>query len=453
MRRAPWVAVTTTLALVVVPAAAAGALRTPNGTTYRKLQFPVTEAVHYFDDFGGVRNHPGNDLMGAKLDHLVAANAGTVTFLRTDASGHSGNMLILTGTDGWKYWYIHINNDTPGTDDGANPARWRFAAGLQVGSVVTKGQFLGYMGDSGEAETTDPHLHFELHLPDDTVIDPYTSLRLAQGLSANGQCSYPTNPVSHPSTTAGRGYWTLDGPGPMLAFGGVTTYGALAAAPTAVPYVALAPTRTGDGYWVVDSAGTVRPYGDAYGYGGMQGKQFTGRIVALTATATGKGFWLLAVDGAIYRFGDAHGYGSTRAMNLTSAVVALTATATGAGYWVATADGAVFGFGDAHDYGSATALKLTVPVTAMTSTVTGNGYWLLTRDGRVLPYGDAVFYGSIPGLGWCPGSVALSLARTTAGHGYWILLGSGKVIAFGDAYRWGQPATTKAHAVTLVAPR
>ena len=31
-------------------------------------------------------------------------------------------MLILTGTDGWKYWYIHINNDTPGTDDGANPA-------------------------------------------------------------------------------------------------------------------------------------------------------------------------------------------------------------------------------------------------------------------------------------------------------------------------------------------
>ena len=32
-------------------------------------------------------------------------------------------MLELTGTDGWNYWYIHINNDTPGTDDGKNPAQ------------------------------------------------------------------------------------------------------------------------------------------------------------------------------------------------------------------------------------------------------------------------------------------------------------------------------------------
>ncbi len=42
-------------------------------------------------------------------------------------------MLNLTGTDGWKYWYIHINNDTPGTDDGKNPAQWRFAPGIDAG--------------------------------------------------------------------------------------------------------------------------------------------------------------------------------------------------------------------------------------------------------------------------------------------------------------------------------
>ena len=61
--------------------------------------------------------------MGAKLMPLVAATDGTITCLRTDASGTAGNMLELTDDDGWSYWYIHINNDTPGTDDGLNPAR------------------------------------------------------------------------------------------------------------------------------------------------------------------------------------------------------------------------------------------------------------------------------------------------------------------------------------------
>ena len=59
--------------------------------------------------------------MGAKLMPLVAAADGTVTFLRTDASGTSGNMVEITDDDGWSYWYMHVNNDTPGTDDGAQP--------------------------------------------------------------------------------------------------------------------------------------------------------------------------------------------------------------------------------------------------------------------------------------------------------------------------------------------
>ena len=53
---------------------------------------------------------------------MLAANDGTITFLRTDASGTRATCSILTGDDGWKYWYLHINNDTPGTDDGKNPA-------------------------------------------------------------------------------------------------------------------------------------------------------------------------------------------------------------------------------------------------------------------------------------------------------------------------------------------
>ena len=66
--------------------------------------------------------------MGAKLMPLVAAADGHASFLGAPTrAGTAGNMIELTGNDGWEYWYIHINNDTPGTDDGQNPAEWRFA--------------------------------------------------------------------------------------------------------------------------------------------------------------------------------------------------------------------------------------------------------------------------------------------------------------------------------------
>src|SRR5437588_12354465 len=105
--------------LAVRPAAA-------DEPAYHRIVFPVQEKVSFSDDFGaaraGGRSHQGNDLMGAKLDHELAAVDGTVTSLKVaDGTGISGNMLTLRGDDGWFYYYIHVNNDTPGTDDGANP--------------------------------------------------------------------------------------------------------------------------------------------------------------------------------------------------------------------------------------------------------------------------------------------------------------------------------------------
>jgi hypothetical protein len=60
---------------VFVASPSAQGAHTPNRAEYHALTFPVQEAVHYFDDFGGARNHPGNDLMGAKLMHLLAPAA------------------------------------------------------------------------------------------------------------------------------------------------------------------------------------------------------------------------------------------------------------------------------------------------------------------------------------------------------------------------------------------
>jgi hypothetical protein len=89
-------------------------------------------------------------------------------------------VITITGADGWYYNYFHVNNDTPGTDDGAAGPEWRVSPGLTVGSRVRAGQVIGYMGDSGNAEGSVPHLHFEIRQPDRTPVNPYHSLVAAQ---------------------------------------------------------------------------------------------------------------------------------------------------------------------------------------------------------------------------------------------------------------------------------
>ena len=149
----------------------------------REMTFPVSGGVNFVDTHGaprsGGRTHQGQDLMGPKMTRLLAANDGTVTALRHDSSGLSGNSLTITDDDGWKYVYIHLNNDRPGTDDGANIYDQAFAPGLRRGSVVEAGDLVGFMGDSGNAENAGSHLHFELHRPDGTVVNAYPSLKAA----------------------------------------------------------------------------------------------------------------------------------------------------------------------------------------------------------------------------------------------------------------------------------
>ena len=147
----------------------------------RDMTFPVDGEVTFVDSFGaprsGGRTHQGIDLMGAKMTPLVAAADGTVTALRHDNTGLSGNSLTITDAEGWRYVYIHLNNDRPGTDDGANIYDQAFAPGLRRGSVVEAGDLVAYMGDSGNAENAGSHLHFELHRPDGTVVNAYDSLK------------------------------------------------------------------------------------------------------------------------------------------------------------------------------------------------------------------------------------------------------------------------------------
>src|SRR5688500_8856137 len=131
----------------------------------RAIHFPVDGIVRYSEDFGaprsGGRTHEGNDLMGSKMQGLLATVSGRVTYLKWATDGSlSGNMLTITDSEGWRYSYMHVNNDTPGTDDGLNLRQHAFPASVTQGSQVTAGQLVGFLGDSGNAEGTAPHLHF-----------------------------------------------------------------------------------------------------------------------------------------------------------------------------------------------------------------------------------------------------------------------------------------------------
>jgi Domain of unknown function (DUF4214)/Peptidase family M23 len=133
----------------------------------RDITFPVEGDVSWTDTYGDCRDgcsryHEGQDLMGSKLQRLIACRDGVIVSLNHESSGNS---LYLQDDDGWYYAYLHINNDDPGTDDGANPIQWAFAPGVQQGSRVYRGQFIAYLGDSGNAESAGSHCHFEIRKP------------------------------------------------------------------------------------------------------------------------------------------------------------------------------------------------------------------------------------------------------------------------------------------------
>jgi murein DD-endopeptidase MepM/ murein hydrolase activator NlpD len=94
-----------------------------------------------------------------------------------------GFMITLDGDDGYTYNYIHLNNDTPGTDDGQGGSANAYAPGIRQGVRVERGQHIAWVGDSGNAESVGAHLHFEIY-DGSTAIDPYESLLAAEGGSA-----------------------------------------------------------------------------------------------------------------------------------------------------------------------------------------------------------------------------------------------------------------------------
>jgi hypothetical protein len=167
------------------------------------ITFPTDRRATYHDDYdqprSGGRFHKATDLMGQKLWPVFAAAAGTVTYI-PGADGSPmpsyGYMITIKDAEDREYHYVHLNNDTPGTDDGLGGPEWAYAAGLERGTRVERGEFIGFMGDSGNAESVGAHLHFQIEDP--TVADPYGTGYI--------------NPYASVKAAAGRGDFSTDTP-------------------------------------------------------------------------------------------------------------------------------------------------------------------------------------------------------------------------------------------------
>src|SRR5256885_13944845 len=145
--------------------------------------FPVVGKVAYIDDFGAPRPggpHQGNDIMAEKKSAAVAAEAGKVKYWTTSSA--AGCMLYLYGDSGTTYLYIHLNNDLTMRNDNRGKCVKGVAYTVKNGARVAAGQQIAYVGDSGDADGGNSHLHFEVHPGGGHAVSPYPYLQKAYKL-------------------------------------------------------------------------------------------------------------------------------------------------------------------------------------------------------------------------------------------------------------------------------
>lgn len=178
------VALAAILAVVTVaaPARSAEPTFTPvkRYSVVRTMVFPVLGIAKYRASFGDCRDnctreHHGVDIFtyGWKGVPVVAAHDGVVTRI-TYNDGNAGCSIRIRSRDRWETRYLHLNNDSPGTDEVGFPC---VAPGIEVGATVKAGQIIAWIGDSGNSEDGAPHIHFELRNRSGYPIDPYRSLQ------------------------------------------------------------------------------------------------------------------------------------------------------------------------------------------------------------------------------------------------------------------------------------
>ena len=136
--------------------------------------FPVYGPVAYTDTYGVRRPtgwHHGDEIFAPLGAPVLAVTDGTLFLVGWSPIG--GNRLWLRDDNGNYYYYAHLA---------------AFSTVAVPGVRVRAGQIIGFVGDTGDAVGTPPHLHFEIHPPSlmaygyDGAVNPTPYLRAWQRL-------------------------------------------------------------------------------------------------------------------------------------------------------------------------------------------------------------------------------------------------------------------------------
>lgn len=125
---------------------------------------PVQNGAAFIDSWGfarsGGRKHKGVDMFNARNTPLIAVVDGRIKLSSNSLGGLSTHLYADNGV---VYYYTHLESHP---------------SGLSSGQRVAQGTVVGYLGNSGNARYTSPHLHFEIR-PGGKAVNPYPTVRSA----------------------------------------------------------------------------------------------------------------------------------------------------------------------------------------------------------------------------------------------------------------------------------
>ena len=125
---------------------------------------PVQGGASFIDSWGfprsGGRKHKGVDMFNTRGTPLIAVVDGRIKFSYNSLGGRSTHLYADNGV---VYYYTHHD---------AHPNN------ISSGQRVSKGTVVGFLGNSGNARYTSPHLHFEIR-PGGKAVNPYPTVRSA----------------------------------------------------------------------------------------------------------------------------------------------------------------------------------------------------------------------------------------------------------------------------------
>jgi peptidoglycan LD-endopeptidase LytH len=96
----------------------------------------------------GERQHEGQDIFAPRGTPVLSATEGYIVNIGENTLG--GQTVSVIGAGGRSYYYAHLDS---------------YAPHIAEGDYVTKQTVLGYVGTTGNANGTPPHLHFGVYAP------------------------------------------------------------------------------------------------------------------------------------------------------------------------------------------------------------------------------------------------------------------------------------------------